>query len=183
MLRKSAMKVGCFCAGALVLLTGAAPLYARWESAKDNKASVELQGMNNQQLFNEAFDVCTRRAMIERSAQETGEPAEPALGEASGYLNVIYPYVRERNGGSVPAWMSELFTAHTTKECQDAFHTFVNTTRSAAVAPAKPQTTGAAAPRHHPEPRRHAVVAEHKPTPVPARPQWSDQLPPWLAPD
>src|SRR5204862_529897 len=41
------------------------PLQARWESAQDNKPPVELAGMTNEQLFNEAFDVCVRRALLD----------------------------------------------------------------------------------------------------------------------
>ena len=154
----------------VILLLTPLPSQARWEGARDNKSSTELAAMTNEQLFDEAFDVCVRRALLE--SLPSADQARSALAECNDYLNTIYPFVRERNGGRVPAWMSELVTAHTTKECQSAFRTFLSKTE-------RPPTEGneegaAVAPQHRP-------TAPKAATPHP-RSHWSEQLPPWIAP-
>jgi len=145
------------------------PLQARWESAHDNKSSIALAGMTNEQLFNEAFDVCVRRALLE-SLPNAADEARPALAECNDYLNTVYPFVRERNGGKVPPWMSELVTAHSTKECQRAFRTFLGSTER----PAPEGKGDGGEVAQQPRPKKHKA-----PTP---QPEWNEQLPPWLAP-
>jgi hypothetical protein len=147
------------------------PLQARWDTARDNKSPIELAGMTNEQLFNEAFDVCVRRALLEAPGSTTDD-ARQASAECDDYLNTVYPFVRERNGGKVPPWMSELVSAHTTKECQRAFRTFLAATE-------RPADDKHEAPRpaqqHRPEAKRKTPARQ-------PRSHWTEQLPPWLAP-
>jgi hypothetical protein len=130
-------------------------LLARWESPDDNKPVAVLEGMNNEQLFNEALDVCVGRALIERPTQ-AAEPAtatEPSA--ASLYLQTIAGVAADRNGGTVPPWIDILLSAHTGKECQHGLHSFLG---------------GGTAEATHASHRRSRSRAR------------SHQLPPWLAP-
>ena len=107
-------------------------------------------------------------ARCSNPCRESADETRQALAECNDYLDTIYPFVRERNGGREPAWMSELVSAHTTKECQEAFRTFLTKT-------GKPRADdqdagGEAAP---------AARKQTAPTP---RSRWTEQLPPWLAP-
>lgn len=146
------------------------PLQARWENARDNKSPIELAAMTNEQLFNEAFDVCVRRALLEAPGSPTDE-ARPAVTECDDYLNTVYPFVRERNGGKVPPWMSELVTAHTTKECQRAFRTFLSATER----PGDDKNEAVEAAPQQPHAKRKTPGQQ-------PRSHWTEQLPPWLAP-
>jgi hypothetical protein len=161
----------------IVTLVTPLPLQARWDGARDNKSPVELAGMTNEQLFNESFDVCVRRALLEGSASAAGEAAPPAAAECNDYMNTVYPFVRERNGGKVPPWMSELVTAHTTRECQHAFRTFLGTTEKPPETKTDSNKTDSAkaATDRHPAPKRKTTKA------MPRQPShWTEQLPPWL---
>jgi hypothetical protein len=155
----------------LLSLVNPMPVHARWENAQDNKSAIELAAMTNEQLFNEAFDVCVRRALLE-SSPSAADDTQHAVAECNAYLDTLYPFVRERNGGKAPSWMSALVKAHATTECQTAFRTFLAQSDKP---DADGKVKGAAA-------RRHAAAPKHKPTPAQARSQWNDQLPPWIAP-
>jgi hypothetical protein len=148
------------------------PLQARWECAHDNKSPAELAEETNEQLFNEAFDVCVRRALLESLPNPADAPPE-AFAECNNYLDALSPAVRARNGGRMPPWMDQLMTAHTTKECQRAFRTYLGETEKPAVV----KMRRSAARAHRPRP-----TAMPKATPAPPRSGWSEQLPPWLAP-
>ena len=69
--------------------------------------------------------------------------------------------------------MTELVTAHATKECQGAFHTFLSKPEK----PAAVGRGGSAAAARPPRP-----TAMPKATPAQPRSHWSEQLPPWIAP-
>ena len=159
--------------GLLLLILGdPLPLQAHWENANDNKSPIELAAMTNEQLFNEAFDVCVRRALLE-SLPNPAEDTPHAVAECNDYLNTMYPFVRERNGGKAPPWMRALLKAHTTKECQSAFRGFLGASDKVA-AGGKGKRMKAARP--------HAAAPKRKATPAPPHSQWHDQLPPWIAP-
>jgi len=134
-----------------------AVLHARWLSPQDSRSTAELAALAMNDLFNEAFDVCVRRAMLEKDAGRGEARIDAAITEASRYLDAIAAIVTERQGGQTPGWMTEMAAAHTAKTCQQAFRRFL------ARAPA------AATPA-----RRKATAARRR------DPQ--EQLPPWLAP-
>lgn len=152
---------------AIATLVAAARAHARWESAQDNKSAAELDTMTTEALFNEAFDVCVRRALL-TGPSDAGGPVPPSAAAASEYLNTVYPFVREKSGGETPPWMSELFTAQTVKECQRAFRTFVSSPESR---PPKQESK----PEPPKEPKEKKAAA-------PRPGGLSEQLPPWLAP-
>ncbi len=159
----------------MILLLTPLPTHARWESTHDNKSSSELAVMTDEQLFNEAFDVCVRRALLE--SFPNADESRAGLAECNDYLNTIYPFVRERNGGRVPAWMSALVTAHTTKGCQAAFHTFLSKTEKPATAAEEGTADDSGGADDGAPPRPQPTPKAHHP-----RSHWSEQLPPWLAP-
>jgi len=168
----------------VILLLHPLPSHARWEGARDNKSSTQLAAMTNQQLFDEAFDVCVRRALLESLPTDSG--AQQSLTDCNDYFTTLSPYVRERNGGKTPAWMGALETSHTTKECQAAFRTFVSKAeKPASASPAETPTHApvepAVAAGATEIPRAHRVPPL-KPTPAQPRSHWSEQLPPWIAP-
>ena len=68
-------------------------VHARWESARDNKSPSALAAMTNEQLFNEGFDVCVRRALLE-SLPSGADETRRALAECSDYLSTISTVVR-----------------------------------------------------------------------------------------
>jgi len=144
----------------LLMMLPMLPAMGRWESAQDSKSTSGLEELSLDQVFNEAFDVCVRRALLENS-----DAPGVTVAEASEYLNAIYPIVREKNGGAVPTWMAELFNAHTTKECQHAFHGYVSDVEKSP-------------PIAKRNPTRHAKAA----TSGPRRSHWTEELPPWFAP-
>ena len=74
------------------------PLHARWESSKDTKSVTDLEQMTNDQLFDEAFDVCVYHALMKDTA-------------SSDYLHSISDAARAKNDGTVPPWMTELLNA------------------------------------------------------------------------
>jgi hypothetical protein len=156
----------------IIPLLAPLPVHARWQSARDNQSATALAAMSNEQLFDEAFDVCVRRALLESLPSATDETRR-ALSECSDYLNTLSPFVREHNGGTVPPWMTELGSAHTTKECQDAFRMFLSKTDKPAAVGQRKRPAAARAPQ---------PAAMPKATPAPPRSPWSEQLPPWIAP-
>lgn len=144
---------------------------ARWDGKEDNKSDAALEALPDKELFNEAFDVCIRRAMIERQASDTPELGGGITADASDYLGVIYQVAGKSHGGVAPSWMLELTAAHTVKKCQGAFRTFLSTQQ-----PQEPQE-----PRQAREPKKAAARVIKK-TVSPRRGDPMEQLPPWLAP-
>ncbi len=158
----------------IVLLVGARAVDARWQGPQDNKSFSELRAMATDELFNESFDVCIRRATLEKSAANDPE-SSAEVTVASEYMELLEVASAAQHGGAAPAWMTELVAAHSVKECQRAFHTYLQgTAPPAAATPAARRLTtrpDAAAP---PRP----VVK----TPRPRIGGATDELPPWLAP-
>jgi hypothetical protein len=135
-----------------------AALHARWLSPQDSRSVAELATMAMNDLFNEAFDVCVRRAMLEKDVGRGDARIGATITEASRYLDAIAAIVTERQGGQTPGWMTEMAAAHTAKTCQQAFRRFLAGAPAAAATPARRKAT--AARRRDPQ----------------------EQLPPWLAP-
>lgn len=107
---------------AALCLNGRASL-ARWVGPQDNKARPLLETMGAKELFEEAFDVCVRRAQL---AALTPGPEEGAvLLAAEEYLATIEDVVREAHGGRLPQWMRSLSFARTTRDCQAVFRSFL----------------------------------------------------------
>jgi len=138
---------------------------ARWDGKEDNKSESALDAMTDKDLFNEAFDVCVRRAMVERQGSDEPGVVTGVTEDASNYLGVIYQVACKSNGGVAPAWMLELTAAHTVKKCQGAFRTFL-----VAHEPREAPVAKKAAPR----------VAKKAATP--RHGDSLEQLPPWFAP-
>jgi hypothetical protein len=135
---------------------------AAWETKQDNKPDSVLEAMSSEELFNEGLDVCVQRALLARSGEATGT-VNPGAADAAAYLGHIADVVRAQHGGTAPEWMADLVTAETTKECQRAFHSFLEERAPPTQPePTEPQPTKPQTPR----PRRHP----------------GSQLPPWLAP-
>jgi hypothetical protein len=124
-----------------------------------------LAGMTDKELFNEAFDVCVRRAMVERQASDAPALVGNLSADASAYLGLIDQVLAKSRGGSAPSWMLELTAAHTVKKCQSAFRTFL-----AAEEPQEPAQKNPA----------QRVV---KQAPASRHGDPLEQLPPWFAPD
>ncbi len=97
---------------------------ARWESERDNKTPAELARLSDRELFQEAFDVCVRRAGLLAGGRET-PGVDRSLAAADDYLAVIEAAARARLG-VVPAWLRELSFARNSKECQAVFRAFVS---------------------------------------------------------
>ncbi|MCX8073543.1 MAG: hypothetical protein N3C12_14025 [Candidatus Binatia bacterium] len=108
---------------ASVLAGGARIAGARWESERDSKSREELAQLDERGLFQEAFDVCVRRAAL--LAGKPSPQADSMLGAADDYLAVIEAVVRSKVG-VIPSWLRELSFARTTKECQAVFRAFVS---------------------------------------------------------
>lgn len=142
------------------------PVFARWDGKEDNKNESTLEAMTDKELFSEAFDVCVRRAMIERQANDTPELVGPATTDASDYLGVIDQVAGTKNGGVVPLWMLELTAAHTVKKCQSAFRSFL----------------AAESPHDPPQPRKATTPNVAKKPTAKRNGDRLEQLPPWLAP-
>ena len=138
---------------------------ARWDSKEDDKSESTLEAMTEKELFNEAFDVCVRRAMVERQGSDEPGLVAGVTEDASTYLGVIDQVASKSSGGATPTWMRELSAAHTVKECQSAFRTFLV----------------AREPRKAPAAKKAAPSAANKPTP-PRHGNSLEQLPPWFAP-
>ena len=138
---------------------------ARWDSKEDDKSESALEAMPHKDLFNEAFDVCVRRAMVEHQGSDEPGLVTGVTEDASAYLEVIHRVAGKDNGGVAPSWMLELAAAHTVKKCQGAFRTFLAAQESQEAPAAKKATPRvakkAAAPRHG---------------------NSLEQLPPWFAP-
>jgi hypothetical protein len=128
---------------------------ARWESPADNQPVAALVGMSNEQLFNEALNVCVARALLEGRTSAADPSAAPMLSAASLYLESIARVAADKNGGTVPPWIDTLLSARTGKECQRGLHSFLGGGATSG--------TAAAHVRSRPRSRLH-------------------QLPPWLAP-
>ena len=138
---------------------------ARWNSKEDNKSDETLATMTDKELFNEAFDVCVRRAMVERQDNDTPGLVETVTTDAADYLGVIYQVAGKNHGGNALSGMRELTEAHTVKKCQAAFRTFLASQETQAPHPTKkavPRVARKTTPTRHGDPR--------------------EQLPPWLAP-
>ena len=140
-------------------------VHARWNSKEDNKSESTLEAMADQELFNEAFDVCVRRAMIERQASDEPGLVTGINEDASSYLGVISLVASKRNDGFAPSWMLELTDAHTVKKCQAAFRAFLVAQQPRQARAARKATPHAANKAATP---RHGSSLE--------------QLPPWFAP-
>ena len=151
--------VGCLLVPAVVR--------ARWDSKEDNKSTEALEALTDADLFNEAFDVCVRRAMIEHQASDAPGLVDGVTADASAYLAVIYQVASDKHGGEAPAGMSDLTTAHSVKKCQAAFRTFL-----ASREPHQPHAAKKAPTSPHVAPK---TVPPHRGDPL-------EQLPPWLAP-
>ncbi|HXQ21352.1 MAG TPA: hypothetical protein VN812_06740 [Candidatus Acidoferrales bacterium] len=128
---------------------------ARWETPADNKPVAVLEGMNSEQLFNEALDVCVGRALVERPPPAADPITAPAPSAASLYLQAIAGVAAHRNGGTVPPWIDILLSARTGKQCQRGLHSFLGGGTA--------EAADASLRRSRPRARLH-------------------QLPPWLAP-
>jgi len=153
-----------------VILIGCAlapcSVQARWDGRADNKSEEALEAMTDKDLFNEAFDVCVRRAMVERQASDSPGLVANVTTDASDYLKVISQIADNRHEGHA-AGMPELTEAHTVKKCQAAFQTFLASQEKKQ----QPRSAKKTAPR----------VAK-KANPAPYRGDPREQLPPWLAP-
>ena len=157
-----------------VLLVAARAVDARWQGPQDSKSFSDLRSMAPDELFNESFDVCIRRAMLEKSAASDPE-SEAEVTAASEYLELLDVATAAQHGGAAPAWMAQLAAAHSVKDCQRAFHTYLQSAAPAPAAtqPARPQAAGPDA------------AAPARPVAKPARPRVggaTEELPPWLAP-
>lgn len=97
---------------------------ARWEGAEDNRTAAELAAMEEEDLFVEAFDVCTRRAGL-LAVAEQDEMAVEGAREATDYLSLMETVLREGNEGRLPLWMRQLSFARTARECRDVFQGYV----------------------------------------------------------
>jgi hypothetical protein len=143
-------------------------LQARWDSKEDNQPAAALEGMTDKALFNEAFDVCVRRAMIERQESDASDLVSGTVADASDYLGVLYQVAGKNHDGIAPSWMLELTAAHTVKKCQGAFQTFL-----AMEEPEEPV---------EPTPAKKRVRRVAKKTAPTRRYDPLEQLPPWLVP-
>ena len=148
--------------GMLVLPRG---LQARWEGKEDSKPEAVLESMSEKELFDEAFDVCVRRAMMEHQGNDASDLGSGST-DASDYLGVIYQVAGKKHDGIAPSWMLELTAAHTVKKCQNAFRSFLAMEEPVAPTPAK-KTVRRLAKKTAPSPRHTDSL---------------EQLPPWLAP-
>lgn len=79
--------------------------------------------MDAKALFEEAFDVCVRRAQL--AALTPGPEEAEVLRAAEVYLATIEEVVREASGGRLPQWMRSLSFARTTRDCQAVFRSFL----------------------------------------------------------
>lgn len=138
---------------------------AGWDSKEDDKSESTLEALTEKDLFNEAFDVCVRRAMVERQGSDEPGLVTGVTQDAFNYLEVIDQVAGKDKGGVTPSWMLELTDAHTVKRCQDAFRTFL-----AAQEPQDAPVAKKAAPR------------ETKNTAEPRHSDPLERLPPWFAP-
>jgi hypothetical protein len=154
----------------MTVLLLAGPLQAHWAGAQDNKSAANLAAETTEQLFDEAFDVCVRRALLESVPDVTPQ----SLAECNDYFDAIAAAVRAQHADHVPRWMDELMNAHTTKECQRAVRTYRASQTEKSAVP-KRSTPAAAV-------RRPQAAAMPKTTPKLPRSHWTEQLPPWITP-
>ena len=158
----------------ILLLVAARAVDARWQGPQDSKSFSELRSMAPDELFNESFDVCIRRAMLEKSGA-TDPESSAEVTVASEYLEVLEVAAAAQHGGAAPAWMAQLTAAHSVKDCQRAFHTYLQGT-----APAAAGTP--AARRQVARPEAPVAVRPAVKTPRPHVSGATEELPPWLAP-
>jgi hypothetical protein len=144
----------CGCAGVITVVLFSLSVCGAAEPAQENKPDSALAAMSTEELLHEGLDVCVRRVLLARDADAAGNVSQ-AAAEAAEYLSHIADAVRAQHGGTVPEWMAELITAESVKDCQHAFHSFLEEREA-------PEPTKAPPPR----PRRGLGT----------------QLPPWLAP-
>lgn len=126
---------------------------ARWAGPRDSKGRSELQKMEAKALFEEAFDVCVRRAQL--SALTPGPEEAEVLRAAEEYLATIEDVVREASGGRLPQWMRSLSFARTTRDCQAVFRSFLGGETAPETKPAGEEATVGQTPGS----RRTAVQA------------------------
>jgi hypothetical protein len=139
---------------------------ARWNSKADSKSEEMLESMTDKELFNEAFDVCVRRAMVERQASDSPGVVANVTADAADYLALIARVAAPRPGDAGPS-MAQLREAHTVKDCQAAFRTFLASYEE----PQQPHSTKKPVTR---VPKKSNPAAHH------GDPR--EQLPPWFAP-
>jgi len=185
---------------ALLIPAGA---FARWNGPEDNRAESELRRMSLEELFQEGFDVCVRRATL-LAAVRQGDPPDPATSAAGDYLSILEGFARDRNKGRLPEWMRAFSFARTMEDCQAVFSGFtagetVPETKPAQAHPATPSPRLPVARRTPVPPRRATAppvwrspsprpTATRVPTRAPAArrmeatPDVTDELPPWLRP-
>ncbi len=146
-------------AALVVVFWGEGAALGRWESERDNKSEVELGQLDERKLFEEAFDVCVRRAVLAKGPR--GGATEATLAAAEEYLLRIEATVRQKTG-TVPGWLRDLSFARSTKDCQNVFRAFLSgeTAPETKPAPATPgvlETTPTGTPRATPRPTQTTV--------------------------
>lgn len=173
----------------------AIPAAARWEGERDNKSRAQLEALDERQLFEVAFDVCVRRAVVLGGTPTAA--SEAVVTAADDYLALIENVARLR-AGTVPAWLRELSFARSTKECQAVFRSYVSGETAPETTPAgravgapeqAPSTRAVPAPtKVQPQTPRQVVGRRGTPTKtpviqVPAFPiVWHTPTPPRPAP-
>ncbi len=160
-------------AALLVVFWGAGAALGRWESERDNKSEAELAQLDERKLFEEAFDVCVRRAVLAKGPR--GGATEATVAAAEEYLLRIEATVRQKTG-TVPGWLRDLSFARSTKDCQNVFRAFLSgetapETKPAPVTPGVSETMPTGIPRATPRP---TPASAQKPVPkkMPNGPRW-----------
>lgn len=142
---------------------GARPGNARWESERDNRSRAELEQFDDRKLFEEAFDVCVRRAALLTGSRAT-PGTERSIAAADDYLAVIEAVARAKFG-AIPSWLRELSFARTTKECQAVFRAFVSGETAPETRPAQATAPDSApASKAAPSPTNGARSSQVPPT-------------------
>jgi len=157
-----------------VLVVAARQVDARWQGPQDSKPFSELRSMAPDELFNESFDVCIRRAMLEKSAASDPE-SEAEVTAASEYLELLDVATAAQHGGAAPAWMATAGRS-ALRQGLPAGLPHVSAERGAGT---RRHATGTAAGGTARRSRTGPPVAK------PARPRVggaTEELPPWLAP-
>ncbi len=165
---------------------------ARWEGPWDNKKVEALELLDMNGLFNEGYEVCARRAVVVATPRDDDQ-LDPVYFAAWDYLSIIEGVVREKSGGHLPTWMRELSFAHTTKDCQEIFRSFVHgddieaeTKPATSVSTPAGAAAGATAARPKPTPLSTKPVAPRRavrPRPPAKKPTpWIEPPPRWIAP-
>jgi len=165
-------------AALLVFFWGGGAALGRWESERDNKSEAELGQLDERKLFEEAFDVCVRRAVLAKGPR--GGATEATLAAAEEYLLRIEATVRQKIG-TVPGWLRDLSFARSTKDCQNVFRAFLSgetapETKPAPVTPDVSERIRTGTPRTTPRPTR-ATAREPAPKRMPNGPRGQGVLP------